>query len=560
MSKTEKTQFRRTHKGDNPPIVSIIVTHQNRIRCLLSELLDNEIHRFKNASIVKLIIKKEYISVELVYDGELTKSNSKKYYKMNGGNPCYNFQSYNESSKLCTSNNEINNAIKINGDGKCGWYSIFVYLKLLYLHHIDHFDKSKTLQAIRKYFDKHTDIFVQTNNGISVKNTHFIELINLLGTGINLERKELIMDDEQSVKPMLENYMKHRDNKLKQFEFSVYSSFIRKHILAPMYLINNENGNFESMRHWIYFDNDSYDIPPLIMIRSVEDNSGHFDLINNITNNDNIYSDSDMIKQSKIKINDAVININKLNSKKPVSPSSIPVSPSSIPVSPSSIPIAYPFKNNCDNNGCTINVINASNKIKIENLNNREHHFYLIRHGEATHNLYKRKLFGRKYDTSLTPMGLVQASRAGDALKKMKIKPNYIFVSDLKRTHQTLEAIYDTYKENVPEVFALQCAHELKYKKGRKSRRTKGYCDGSRDFSKFIKNENKTSCKSIENCNKHILGNILDWKYYETFYNKDKKRKRNTRRNSKKSCKNTNMIEQAIKIISQKEKNNNINK
>jgi broad specificity phosphatase PhoE len=629
---TRRISNSRSPASSNDPVVSIIVTHQNRIRCLLSELLDDEVHRFKNAAIVKLIIKNDIISVELVHDGELTKpQKGKKYYTkkkikrkpvnlsdninklvtdgnieqldnfltqhranpkdignnnninmlvsgaMNGGSPCVGFESYNEYSTLCTSNSGINNVIKINGDGKCGWYSIFVYLKLLYLHHIHHFDQSDqsgVLTAIRNYFDKHTDIF-EMKIGISVKDSHFIKLINILGIGYKLVDGEYIMDDENDVILMLKNYSTQKRTELKQFDFIGYSSFIRKHILAPMYLINNMNGkNVEYMRHVSYMKNDLYNIPPLIMIRSDEHSGAHFELIDNVTKankNDIIYSNNIDILPTTVKTDFITKNyidvLEQLNSKRYDS-SSLPVPIPPVPIQPTRVMVTNPTASNtvgikmnrCSYDDCTIYVKNF--KIKKDKLDNREYHFYLIRHGEATHNLYKKYNVFRKYDTSLTQTGLIQASRAGDSFGNPdgKINANYIFVSDLKRTHQTLEQIYDKLKPNINKVFVLPCAHELKYKKGTKTRK-KGYCDGSQDFSQYITNENKTSCKYIDKCDKKLGENVLDWKYYDLFYNKSKKDeniyqnvlkkgKRKTRRKSRKTCKNTNMIEQAIKIIS----------
>ena len=581
MNKKKRKRTRRRNRkcigGSTTPdeeniIVSIIVTHQNRIRCLLSELLNQKVHRFKNAAIVKLIINNIGVSVKLVHDGELSKPpKGRKYYtleekktvdnynqnktqsnknnvsdffttqmKSKGGSgserECYDFKSYNDNSNICASGT-IKNAIKINGDGKCGWYSIFVYLKLLYLHHIDHFEKSDVLIAIKTYFDKNNDIFIPTDKGLAVENNHFINMINILGLGTISDIDKTIIDDN-NIKKTLINY--RSDNKiLKQFDFINNSSFIRKNILAPMYLIDNTTDiNDQFIRHTYdsEHNNDSYDIPPLIMFRNAKDNIRHFDLIDNVTNKEyEIYSDTLMTQTGKdIKIDYKNIDLEQLNRT----------------ASSETIPIAYPFQNECKGNNCTIHVTNITNKlVELAADNNKEYHFYLVRHGEAEHNLYNRYNIIRKYDTSLTEDGEKQASGAGDALKNMKIKPNYIFVSDLKRTHQTLETMYHIYKETNPDVIVLPCAHELKYKKGRKSR--KGYCDRSWDYTSFITKENKTSCKKIDDCNQTILDKNINWNHYDSFYNGLSK-KRNTRRTSKNKCKNTNMIEKAIKIINNK--------
>ena len=85
---------------------------------------------------------------------------------------------------------------------------------------------------------------------------------------------------------------------------------------------------------------------------------------------------------------------------------------------------------------------------------------YLIRHTEGTHNTTKIHVH---YDTPLTEIGIQQAEHTGEALKKILEKdtePDMWFVSDLQRTHQTLNHIlkYTKYKE--VEFHVLPCSHE----------------------------------------------------------------------------------------------------
>jgi len=61
-----------------PMVTSILVTHNNRIRCLLDALSINSDTnaKFKNCAILKLIITQDSLSISLVYDGQLTQTSS----------------------------------------------------------------------------------------------------------------------------------------------------------------------------------------------------------------------------------------------------------------------------------------------------------------------------------------------------------------------------------------------------------------------------------------------------------------------------------------------------
>jgi bisphosphoglycerate-dependent phosphoglycerate mutase len=70
------------------------------------------------------------------------------------------------------------------------------------------------------------------------------------------------------------------------------------------------------------------------------------------------------------------------------------------------------------------------------------HIFYIIRHGQAQHNLTGSHF---TLDTELTPEGKRQAKKAGIALLEIMMKgnefPKKLFVSDLRRTHQTMNHV-----------------------------------------------------------------------------------------------------------------------
>ena len=63
-------------------IVSVIATHQARIRCLLSHFLpEKKIERFQNGSVIKISVNRDNISIKLVYSGELDENKAdRKYY------------------------------------------------------------------------------------------------------------------------------------------------------------------------------------------------------------------------------------------------------------------------------------------------------------------------------------------------------------------------------------------------------------------------------------------------------------------------------------------------
>jgi hypothetical protein len=195
--------------------------------------------------------------------------------------------------------------------------------------------------------------------------------------------------------------------------------------------------------------------------------------------------------------------------------------------------------------------------IKSEDIGEKNINIYMIRHGEGFHNTVKglskiMKLSSKYVDSKLTNIGITQAINAAPTLNEINF--DYLFVSDLLRTRETLQQILLTnkYKKNIKKIFVLPCSHELDYVKS-------GLCDESQKFS-MIENENKMSCKIISNtcndkidpilcCNLDLLTNNnieLNWKYYRQFY---KDSTRNVYNKNRFHCKNTSVISMSLFII-----------
>lgn len=186
--------------------------------------------------------------------------------------------------------------------------------------------------------------------------------------------------------------------------------------------------------------------------------------------------------------------------------------------------------------------------------------FYLVRHGQATHNVYKTagKIFAqvsRKTDTHLTDSGREQAVESGKEARvlissgnvAMMLPPTFLFASDLMRTRETL---VDFLKGmGIPystDIIVLPCSHELDYKKD-------GNCDSKAGFLSSA--ENITSCSAeMTNC-KTIDKYKVDWSAYDNFYKEvsGKAGMRSgvcaTKNCNAYKCKNTDMLKEAINII-----------
>jgi len=188
--------------------------------------------------------------------------------------------------------------------------------------------------------------------------------------------------------------------------------------------------------------------------------------------------------------------------------------------------------------------------------NGDEFEFYLIRHGQAEHNVLKgiSKAFSNK-DTSLTKTGIEQARRTGQSLYNAISNsngiygmPTRIFASDLKRTRQTLSEVMTWFRtRSIDTITILPCAHELRYKVNKDTMK----CDGSKIPS---------AAENVMNCTKERCDFEYEyknnWDDYYNFYG-------NTTRNSliktcstctTRHCRDTDMIKEAIVIINSEEK------
>ena len=170
------------------------------------------------------------------------------------------------------------------------------------------------------------------------------------------------------------------------------------------------------------------------------------------------------------------------------------------------------------------------------NTGNIEHNYniFLIRHGEATHNVTKLNI---KFDTNLTNnhdySGVKQAENAGNVLLQIlnKIDANkkidVVLCSYLQRTMQTSAIIMKILGDDrvlLKDIRVLPCAHELKYSDG-------GKCDNK---IQILAPENRTWCTLKDNknykCVDKVIGYNINWDYYHKF------------KSDKGDCSKTNMI------------------
>ena len=228
----------------------------------------------------------------------------------------------------------------------------------------------------------------------------------------------------------------------------------------------------------------------------------------------------------------------------------------------------------------TINFPELSRELSLQETKNYDsnsvYEFYVIRHGQAEHNIKENWGISKQFssnnrDTNLTSNpdnrmdGEKQAIETGknlyDYLVKQKENDSYqekeinlnienIFVSDLKRTRQTLQNILigmfesnnllklgkSQNNDNI-NVSILPCSHELAYPK----------CDNS-NMPGAVENTMNCSIPDINAetaCKKLIVKDrtiIFDWSKYIEFYGQGTR----TRPGSKRQCKETNMISLAI--------------
>jgi bisphosphoglycerate-dependent phosphoglycerate mutase len=221
------------------------------------------------------------------------------------------------------------------------------------------------------------------------------------------------------------------------------------------------------------------------------------------------------------------------------------------------IPIAFP-KNVSDDSIHRIETTDENN-IKV---------IYLVRHGQAEHNVKKglgkwmQSIMGKK-DTSLTDNGQTQATIAGKhffakVYTNKPIQNLFVGVSDLKRTSETAAYfLYDKIKTQNPLVFpylhVIPCSHEIKKKESS--------CDGDINMRS---NENIMDCKDtnigtdacvyakVTNKNNQQVYFSKKWDFYDEFYGTGRRRGLRAIRESKSFddenlCRNTNMILELLK-------------
>lgn len=224
-----------------------------------------------------------------------------------------------------------------------------------------------------------------------------------------------------------------------------------------------------------------------------------------------------------------------------------------------------------------------------------EYVFYIVRHGQATHNILKgtwNKLstqgLGESYkDTSLTDNGIEQAKDIGMELNRILggTAIDYCFASDLKRTRETIYYMNDGLKElakanvaadndpvrdTIPAshsnislkdvslykylqqypIIVLPCSHEIDYDTDYLGRS----CDNASALS-GTPNENISLCdepnlrdrNNVDKCRiiqNDVRANI-SWRHYADFYEGTRKRPGKKGNN----CLNTDMIKQAMEYI-----------
>ena len=215
--------------------------------------------------------------------------------------------------------------------------------------------------------------------------------------------------------------------------------------------------------------------------------------------------------------------------------------------------------------------------------------FYLIRHGQAEHNIqkglskYAGYIFSPKEDTNLTTVGIEQAIKIGERLYDIIIssvsdaeqaeqflRRLKLFASDLRRTHQTMAVLMNVLiskirkgvKARIPEdaiprtIVVLPCAHEVDL-------------DGCDSPGLMNPPENVMSCEMDKRSS--ILEKLKDrgclsvradmgedeksygfeiyWDYYLDFYGG--KTRRSASSTDSRKCSHTNFILQAVFYISE---------
>jgi broad specificity phosphatase PhoE len=184
----------------------------------------------------------------------------------------------------------------------------------------------------------------------------------------------------------------------------------------------------------------------------------------------------------------------------------------------------------------------SSNTSLFKDIGDKTYNFYIIRHADGLHNSmdWKKKIYSSDVtDAVLSEEGIKQANEAKQFLKTPKI--DYLYVSDLKRTRQTLAILIEGKDEiKATEVVVLPCAHELDYIKG-------GLCDGNQGAKGAFSYENKPKCSTDKSkCDEACctVNNLpINWSFYSAFYGNGT---RISHGQNAKRCRDTNMIQQAF--------------
>lgn len=183
----------------------------------------------------------------------------------------------------------------------------------------------------------------------------------------------------------------------------------------------------------------------------------------------------------------------------------------------------------------------------LQDIGDKTYNFYIIRHADGVHNSMKafEKAFSSNVtDAELSNEGIKQAEIAKEFLKTSQI--DYLYVSDLKRTRQTLAIlIKDKNEIKSTEVVVLPCAHELDYVKG-------GLCDGDQGIKGALSYENKPKCSTDNKICTDVCCRVnnlpINWSLYRAFYDEGT---RIAHGQNAKRCRDTNMIKQALEHMKQ---------
>jgi len=187
---------------------------------------------------------------------------------------------------------------------------------------------------------------------------------------------------------------------------------------------------------------------------------------------------------------------------------------------------------------------------QIKEIGDNTYNFYIVRHGDGKHNsmgFLEKATSDKVTDAELTPDGIAQAEQAKVYLREITIAN--LYVSDLKRTRQTLGKIIEGKDMRGKEIVVLPCAHELDYVEGKS-------CDANQGIKSALSYENKAKCSADKDrCDLNdicctVNGLPIDWSFYRKFYGDGTRMKDG--KNPSQKCRDTNMIKQAITHIQKK--------